>query len=103
MVVLDLVWAGTGYAATANRTLPRFPFCSWWFVTTPQSANVALPDTVFRNMLGDGFANSVQQVPQDGKPTSAQAVMGAYYPRLAQCPVSTFTQGGASACFAAGS
>ena len=58
---------------------------------------------VFRNMLGDGFPNSIQQVPQDGNPASAQAVMGAYYPRFAQCSVSTFTQGGASACFAAGS
>jgi hypothetical protein len=52
-------------------------------------------------MLGDEFASSVQQVPEDEDPASAQQVMGDYYPRMAQCSVSTFTQGGASACFAA--
>ena len=57
---------------------------------------------IMRNMLGDGFPNSVQNVNQDGDPASAQAAMGAYYPRFAQCSVSTFTQGGPSACFAAG-
>ncbi len=57
----------------------------------------------FRNMLGSGFAYSAQQVPQDGNPASAQAVMGPYYPQVAQCSVSTFTTGGVSACFAASS
>jgi hypothetical protein len=35
---------------------------------------------VMRNMLGDGFPNSVQNVYQDGNPATAQAAMGAYYP-----------------------
>ncbi len=55
---------------------------------------------VFRNMLGGGFGQSVQKVAQDGNPASAQAVMGPYYPAIAQCSVATFRKGGASACFA---
>jgi len=56
---------------------------------------------VLRNMLGSAFPNSVQQVPQDGNPASAQAVMGPYYPQMAQCSVSTFATGGVAGCFAA--
>jgi hypothetical protein len=44
-MVLGLVFAATGSAVAAKSSLPRYPFCSWWFETTPQSANVALPDT----------------------------------------------------------
>ena len=51
--------------------------------------------------LVSGFPYSAQQVPQDGTPASAEAVMGPYYPQVAQCSVSTFTAGGVSACFAA--
>jgi hypothetical protein len=43
--LLGLAWAGTGSAATKAESPPRFPFCSWWFETTPQTVNVALPDT----------------------------------------------------------
>jgi hypothetical protein len=69
----------------------------------PYSSDQVEQVLLFRNMLGDAFANSVQNVHQDGNPASASAVMGAYYPRIAQCSVSTFTQGGPSACFAASS
>jgi hypothetical protein len=58
---------------------------------------------VMRNMLGEGFSSSVQNVPQDGNPASAQSHMGPYYPHVAQCSVASYSQGGASACFAAGS
>jgi hypothetical protein len=68
----------------------------------PYSADQVEQVLLLRNMLtNDTFANSVQQVPQDSNPASAQQVMGAYYPRFAQCSVSTFTQGGPTACFAA--
>ena len=43
--VLALVAAATGSAATATAAKSRFPHCAWWFETTPQSANVALPYT----------------------------------------------------------
>lgn len=69
----------------------------------PYSSDQVQNLLIFRNMLGDAFPYSVQQVPQDDNPASAQQVMGAYYPRLAQCSVSTFTQGGPKACFAASS
>ena len=45
VALLGLVCAGAASAATAKSSVARFPFCSWWFETTPQSANVALPDT----------------------------------------------------------
>jgi hypothetical protein len=62
---------------------------------------VLVPEVLlFRNMLGDAFANSVQAVPAGSTAAAAQTVMGAYYPRMAQCSVATFTAGGASACFA---
>jgi hypothetical protein len=62
-----------------------------------------------RNMMGENFAYSIQQVPKAPLPTEyvpasvvAQA-MGPYYPASAQCQVATFEAGGASACFAANS
>jgi hypothetical protein len=69
----------------------------------PYSSDDVEQVLAFRNMLGDSFASSVQQAPQDGNPASAQAAMGDYYPRIAQCPASTFALGGANACFAASS
>jgi hypothetical protein len=69
----------------------------------PYSSNQVEQVLLFRNMLSNGFAYAIQNVPEDGNPASASAAMGAYYPRIAQCSVSTFTQGGPSACFAASS
>ncbi|MGH3263418.1 MAG: hypothetical protein ACRDNS_15655, partial [Trebonia sp.] len=37
--------ASAGFAAAASQPLSQFPFCSWWLETTPQTTNVALPDT----------------------------------------------------------
>jgi hypothetical protein len=62
-----------------------------------------------RNMMGEDFANSVQQIPHATSPTEyvpspvlAQA-MGSYYPTSVQCPVSVFQTEGVSGCFSANS
>jgi hypothetical protein len=56
---------------------------------------------VLRNMLvNPGFAEAVQNVPGNGNPASAAAVMGPYYPRTAICPLATLASGGPAACLA---
>ncbi|MBV9173762.1 MAG: hypothetical protein JOZ81_27170, partial [Chloroflexi bacterium] len=69
-----------------------------WLPYGDQMANGQLVPQVllWRNVLGNGFAHSVQKVPQDGSPASAHEVMDPYYPRVAQCSVATFTHGRAS-------
>jgi hypothetical protein len=79
-------------ATTANG----FTWLPYSNETDPTVSDVLL----FRNMLGDQFPNSIQNI-SDTSQAAAQATMGPYYPRAAKCSVSTFTQGGASACFAA--
>lgn len=66
----------------------------------PYSSRQVEQVLVFRNMLGQSFSSSVQNVPQDGDPASARSAMGAYYPQIATCVASTFAAGGANACFA---
>jgi hypothetical protein len=57
---------------------------------------------LLRDMLANpDFAEAVQNVPQNGSPASAAAVMGPYYPRTAICPLTTLARGGAGACLAA--
>jgi len=54
-----------------------------------------------RNMLANpDFHNAIQNVPADGDPASAAAVMGPYYPRAAFCPLATLASSGPSACLA---
>jgi hypothetical protein len=54
-----------------------------------------------RNMLpSPDFHNAIQNVPANGKPSSAAAVMGPYYPRAAFCSLATLASGGANACVA---
>jgi hypothetical protein len=56
---------------------------------------------LLRDMLANpGFAQAVQNVPQNGSPASAATVMGPYYPRTAICPLTTLTSGGPVACLA---
>ena len=43
--VVALGFAVVSSAATPSDSPPRLPFCGWWFLTTAQSFNVALPDT----------------------------------------------------------
>lgn len=67
--------------------------------TTPQ------PTTMYwlllRNMLvNPGFTEAVQNVPANGNPASAAAVMGPYYPRAAICPLATLASSGPAACLA---
>ena len=63
------------------------------------------PDSVqayklnLRNMLPDpAFAEAIQNVPADGRPASAAAIMGPYYPRAALCSIATLTASGPAAC-----
>ena len=74
-----------------------------WLPYSQPTGNSPLLDdvVVFRNMLGDDFPNSVQRVQPGSSPSAAQTAMGPYYPRIAQCSVSTFAAGGPSACLAA--
>jgi hypothetical protein len=52
-----------------------------------------------RNMLvASDFGRSVQDVPRDRDPASAESVMGAYYPSDGVCSLSTLENVGASAC-----
>jgi hypothetical protein len=44
------------------------------------------------------FAQAVQNVPENGSPASAAAVMGPYYPGTAICPLATLTRQGPAAC-----
>jgi hypothetical protein len=44
------------------------------------------------------FTSPIQQVPPDGNPASAAAVLGAYYPKAVICTLSTLTSGGPAAC-----
>jgi hypothetical protein len=66
---------------------------------------LAAPDAIqayklnLRNMLSDpAFAEAIQNVPADGRPASAAAVMGPYYPRAAFCSLATLAASGPPAC-----
>jgi hypothetical protein len=55
-----------------------------------------------RNMLASpAFAEAIQAVPADGRPASASAVMGQYYPRAAFCSLATLAASGPTACLGA--
>lgn len=46
---------------------------------------------IFRNMLpNSAFTHAVQDVAEDGKPSSAAKTMGAYYPRAYRCTLAQF-------------
>ena len=53
------------------------------------AANPAIPHILLlRGILArPGFAEAIQNVPQDGNPMSAARIMGAHYPRIAICPL----------------
>jgi hypothetical protein len=53
------------------------------------AAHPATPHILLlRNTVaGPGFTEAIQNVPQDGNPSSAARTMGAYYPRIAICPL----------------
>ena len=56
---------------------------------------------LLRNMLvNPSFTEAVQNVPENGNPASAAAVMGPYYPRAAICPLATLASSGPAACLA---
>lgn len=41
-----------------------------------------------------GFSHSTANVTQTDDPTAAAALMGAYYPRISVCPLTTLTANG---------
>jgi hypothetical protein len=97
-------------------TLDRDGYYTFVVGTEAQRAAIArIPDATFlpfsaaypttkhalllRDMLvNPAFAEAVQNVPENGKPASAAAVMGAYYPRAAICPLATLARSGPAAC-----
>jgi hypothetical protein len=69
------------------------------FVPFSSAQPTALYVLFMRNMLVNGASGfPIQQVPQDANPSSAAAVLGAYYPKAAKCTLSTLTSAGPSAC-----
>jgi hypothetical protein len=64
-------------------------------LSQPSARHVVL----LRNMLPvEGFTHAVQNVPQDGDPASAAAVMGDYYPTMTTCTLTTLTTRGIAGC-----
>jgi hypothetical protein len=88
---------GTEAQRAAIEKIPGVTFLPF------STAHPATPSVLLlRNMLAsDGFSQAVQNVPQDGNPASAQAVMGSYYPREAVCALSTLQASGPRACLSA--
>jgi hypothetical protein len=52
-------------------------------------------------LLTPAFGEAIQNVPADGNPASAAAVMGPYYPRLGFCSLKIVAASGPGACLAA--
>ncbi|MEV4526560.1 hypothetical protein [Streptosporangium sp. NPDC049304] len=63
--------------------------------TQPRAAHTVL----LRNMVVDeNFAEAVQNVPEDGDPASAAAVMGPYHPKVSVCSLAALASGGPQNC-----
>jgi hypothetical protein len=63
----------------------------------PTTTHVLLLRTM---LVTPSFAEAAQNVPENGNAASAAAVMGAYYPRTAICPLATLASSGPAACLA---
>jgi hypothetical protein len=82
-----------------RATIERIPGATFLPFSTAQPTTTSV--LLLRDMLvNPGFAEAVQNVPENASPASAAAVMGPYYPRAAICPLTTLTSGGAAACLA---
>jgi hypothetical protein len=69
------------------------------FLPFSSAQPTALYVLLLRNMLvNSAFGFPIQQVPQDGNPASAAAVLGASYPKAVKCTLSTLNSGGPPAC-----
>jgi hypothetical protein len=88
---------GTEVQRAAIEKIPGVTFLPF------STAYPATPSVlVLRNMLASNdFPQAIQNVPQDGNPASARAVMGPYYPREAVCSLSTLQAKGPRACLSA--
>lgn len=69
------------------------------FLPTSVAYPKAMEMVALRNMLAsDTFTNSALYVPQNASASSAQQVMGAYYPKVTVCTKAQFEAGGAASC-----
>jgi hypothetical protein len=85
---------GTEAQRAAIERIPGVTFLPF-SAADPTTTHVLL----LRDMLvNPGFAEAAQNVPANGSPASAAAVMGPYYPRATICPLTTVTSGGPAAC-----
>lgn len=84
---------GTEAQRSAIETIPGATFVPF-SDADPTAQHILL----FRNLLGGGFDESVQNVPSDARPASAAAVMKDYYPRSALCSLTVLSAGGPQAC-----
>lgn len=85
---------GTERQRAAIERVPGVTFLPF-STTQPHARHLVL----LRNMLPVGdFAHAVQNVPRDGNPDSAAAVMGHYYPRATECALSALAAGGPDGC-----
>ncbi len=87
---------GTEAQRAAIERIPGATFLP--FSTAQPTTRTVL---LLRNMLvNTGFAEAIQNVPANRSAASATAVMGAYYPRAAICPLATLASAGPAACLA---
>jgi hypothetical protein len=80
-----------------RAAIERIPGATFLPFSTAQPTTTSV--LLLRDMLANpDFAEAVQNVPANGSAASAAAVMGAYYPRAAICPLTTLASGGPAAC-----
>jgi hypothetical protein len=80
-------------AESQRATIDRIPGVTFLPFATDQTTPVyvlLLRDT----LVNPAFAHSTANVTQTGDPAAAAAVMGAYYPRISVCPLTTLTSNG---------
>jgi hypothetical protein len=84
---------------TQSAAIERIPGTS--FLPFSAAEPTQLHKLNMRNMLPNpDFHDAIQNVPANGNPSSAEAVMGPYYPRAAFCSLTTLAHSGPNACLA---
>lgn len=88
---------GTEAQRTAIDRIPGATFVPF-STAYPTGAHVL----ILRNMVAaPGFAEAIQNVPENGSAVSAEAIMGPYYPRMVVCPLAVLARKGPGACTSA--
>jgi hypothetical protein len=76
-----------------RAAIERIPGATFLPFSTAQPTTTSV--LLLRDMLvNPGFAEAIQNVPENASAALAAAVMGPYYPRTAICPLTTLTSGG---------